>query len=141
VDESILEPKTANKGDTDQAFRTTWRRLVREDIDVYEAWWLRTQAMAAFNGLGGTPLPGRSAWAHILEYKRIIYDQAVQMATVQRKLFITRKGFMGIGPPATSHGDRIVVLFSGDVPFLLREHANSTTTGGVPPQGRPRFGC
>ncbi|KAE9366699.1 HET-domain-containing protein [Stipitochalara longipes BDJ] len=133
VDESESEPKTVSKGDTDRAFRTTWRRLVCEDIDVYEAWWLRTKAAAAFDGPDGTPLPGRSLWAQIPEYKRIIYDRAVQMATVQRKFFITRKGFMGIGPPATSSGDRIVVLFGGDVPFLLREHVNSTATG-IPPE-------
>ena len=129
VEDSILEPKLGNEGNSDKTYRTTWRRLVREDRDVYEAWWLRTEAMAAFDGPDGTLLPGRSAWNHIPEYKRILYDRAVQMATVQRKFFITQKGFLGIGPPTMSSGDRVVVLFGGNVPFLLREHVNSTTTG------------
>ena len=127
VDESKLESKTAIKDDTNPDFCTTWRRLDHGDFDVVEAWWRRTQAMAAFDGPDGTPLPGNSGWAHIPECRRIMYDQAVQMATVQRKFFITCKGYIGLGPPATSPGDKIVVLFGGDVPYLIREYPDSIT--------------
>lgn len=37
-----------------------------------------------------------------------------------RKLFVTREGRLGIGPPGTQPGDMVYVLFGGEVPYVLR---------------------
>ncbi len=34
--------------------------------------------------------------------------------------FITEKGYLGIGPPATASGDEVWVLYGGNVPFVMR---------------------
>jgi hypothetical protein len=57
--------------------------------------------------------PERSTWSHVPEEKLIIYESSVQASTLQRKFFITQKGFMGTGPPETSPGDKVVALFGG----------------------------
>ncbi|KAM3066636.1 hypothetical protein ACMFMF_010142 [Clarireedia jacksonii] len=38
----------------------------------------------------------------------------------QRSFFITMQGRMGIGPLVTGPGDRIAILFGGEVPYVLR---------------------
>ena len=125
IDDDALGLKVSNTAE--KAYRTSWRRLRPTDRRVYEAWWLRTQAAAAFDGPDGTPLPGREAFAHVPESERIIYDRAMQTTTLQRRFFITEKGFMGTGPLATLPGDRITILSGGDVPFLLREDLDGNT--------------
>ena len=112
----------------EKSYRTSWRRLRLANKRVYEAWWLRTQAAAAFNGPDGTPLPGREAFAHVPESERIIHNESMLTTTLQRRFFVTEKGFMGTGPLATLPGDRITILFGGDVPFLLREDPNGGTS-------------
>ena len=47
-------------------------------------------------------------------------DRAVETATAKRRFFVTKKGYMGLGPQETQHGDRVFVLFGGSVPFVLR---------------------
>lgn len=36
-----------------------------------------------------------------------------------RRLFITKKGYIGVGPSHTKSGDYVTLLFGGDVPFIL----------------------
>jgi hypothetical protein len=42
-----------------------------------------------------------------------------------RRLFRTSRGFMGLGPAAAQVGDRICVLFGGQVLYVLRGHTES----------------
>ena len=44
----------------------------------------------------------------------------------QRSFFVTSKGRMGIGPPATRFGDDVAILFGGGVPYILRKEENSS---------------
>lgn len=44
----------------------------------------------------------------------------------QRSFFVTSKGRMGIGPPATRFGDDVAILFGGGVPYILRKEGNSS---------------
>ncbi|KAM6506424.1 hypothetical protein FSOLCH5_013405 [Fusarium solani] len=50
------------------------------------------------------------------------FHQAARVASAGRRLFVTSKGYVGLGPAAMMEGDRIVVLFGGSVPFVLRWH-------------------
>ncbi|OCL05501.1 hypothetical protein AOQ84DRAFT_390829 [Glonium stellatum] len=46
--------------------------------------------------------------------------EAASNACVGRKLFITSKGHLGLGPGALEEGDVVCILFGGIVPFILR---------------------
>lgn len=52
------------------------------------------------------------------------------LSMVEERFFITKQGFMGVGPPALGVGDRICVLFRGSTPFVLRL-ARSELFGGI----------
>ena len=41
---------------------------------------------------------------------------------IGRKLFVTKKGYIGLGPPDCAMNDPIVVMLSAEVPFVLRSH-------------------
>ncbi|EKG21901.1 Heterokaryon incompatibility [Macrophomina phaseolina MS6] len=45
---------------------------------------------------------------------------ALSYACRWRRFFVTRRGFMGIGPPCMREGDVVSILSGGIVPFLLR---------------------
>ncbi|PVH92403.1 hypothetical protein DM02DRAFT_543740 [Periconia macrospinosa] len=45
---------------------------------------------------------------------------ALKTATASRRFFITREGFMGIGPKTTEPGDVVYVVKNSHVPFVLR---------------------
>jgi hypothetical protein len=52
------------------------------------------------------------------DYDRFL--EAASNACVGRRLFLTEKGTLGLGPGALQTGDRCCVLFGGIVPFVLR---------------------
>ena len=49
------------------------------------------------------------------------YRSSVAAVANQRKFFLTKKGFFGLGPGAMRKGDWVAVLLGADVPFILRE--------------------
>ncbi|CAN9385480.1 unnamed protein product [Alternaria alternata] len=49
------------------------------------------------------------------------YSQAVNNACVNRQLFVTRSGKLGIGPWNLKRGDNIAILMGGKTPFVLRK--------------------
>ena len=46
-------------------------------------------------------------------------ERRTQMA-VTRSIFITKLGYVGLGPPDSARGDTIAVILGTDVPFVLR---------------------
>ncbi|KAL6702465.1 hypothetical protein ACN47E_001835 [Coniothyrium glycines] len=52
---------------------------------------------------------------------------AIAQALHVRSMFITERGFIGLGPPWTKVGDQAVVLHGAETPFLLRLSATATT--------------
>lgn len=42
---------------------------------------------------------------------------------VNQAFFITKEGYIGIGPPTVTRGDEIWVLYGGQVPFILKRKA------------------
>ncbi|KZM20169.1 hypothetical protein ST47_g5195 [Ascochyta rabiei] len=48
------------------------------------------------------------------------FHEAFVRACVDRRFFVTKNGSMGIGSNALKEGDVVVVLFGGNVPYLLR---------------------
>jgi len=51
--------------------------------------------------------------------------EAASNACVGRRLFVTERGRLGLGPAALREGDRCCVLFGGIVPFVLRRQDES----------------
>jgi hypothetical protein len=49
-----------------------------------------------------------------------LYESLVGMMENQT-FFITKSGYIGIGPPDTSPGDRVWVFKGGNVPFVMRD--------------------
>jgi len=45
-------------------------------------------------------------------------------------LFITKRGYLGIGPPTTSPGDQIWVFYNGNVPFVMRKRNTEEVENG-----------
>jgi hypothetical protein len=41
-----------------------------------------------------------------------------------RRFFMTKKGYMGIGPNRCSNGDIVCVLLGGELPYVLRPVTN-----------------
>jgi hypothetical protein len=59
-----------------------------------------------------------------------IFQEQVNKACNGRSLFVTEKGFIGLGPAWTQHGDVVSILLGGSVPFVLRREPWSFTLVG-----------
>ncbi|KAK4443692.1 heterokaryon incompatibility protein-domain-containing protein [Podospora aff. communis PSN243] len=46
-----------------------------------------------------------------------------EVSSVNRRFFVTKKGYMGIGPTYMEKGDVVAVLFGGPTPYVLRPTA------------------
>jgi hypothetical protein len=59
-----------------------------------------------------------------------IFQEHMNRACKGRSLFVTEKGFVGLGPATNQKGDAVAVLLGGSVPFVLRqEHSWFTLVG------------
>lgn len=67
----------------------------------------------------------------------ILYDSVSGMVP-NHTFFITRKGYLGVGPPRTRAGDQVWILCGGRVPFVLRRI--ETKVGNGEPQERTLIG-
>ncbi|PQE07254.1 hypothetical protein CJF31_00004949 [Rutstroemia sp. NJR-2017a BVV2] len=45
---------------------------------------------------------------------------AIELATIRRRFFVTENGYMGLGPAGMQVGDHLYILLGGQVPFILR---------------------
>jgi hypothetical protein len=61
---------------------------------------------------------------------RKLYSSCVRETCSGRRLFITKKGYMGIGMKGALKGDHIVVLPGGIFPCLLRDQGDYFTAIG-----------
>jgi len=44
----------------------------------------------------------------------------IDRACMNRRFFVTRKGYMGLAPATAQKGDLVCILFGGNIPFILR---------------------
>lgn len=54
-----------------------------------------------------------------------VFQNACARACTNRRIFVTRKGLIGLGPTQTQKGDCVIVLFGGKFPFILRRQADA----------------
>jgi hypothetical protein len=50
----------------------------------------------------------------------VAVDFAICSATWGRRLFFTKRGYIGLGPPTVEEGDTVQILGGGSMPFVLR---------------------
>lgn len=103
----------------------------REDVEVA---WLRTISAGLFPG--GTQLDTLFAIARYPQYVRwYLADKTsnappkevveeifswVSLWTKGRQVFVTQKGFLGLGPAEVEPGDVVCFLFGGNLPYVVR---------------------
>jgi hypothetical protein len=54
------------------------------------------------------------------------FDSSVMTCAWNRRFFISEKGYIGFAPSHAAPGDTIVVLFGGNVPYILRKNEPAT---------------
>jgi hypothetical protein len=54
----------------------------------------------------------------------IRYQEVMMQGGLERKLFMTKQGHMGIGPRVMEPGDKVCVLFGGKTPYIVRPTLN-----------------
>lgn len=48
-------------------------------------------------------------------------EPAIRAATIRRTFFITKKGYLGLGPAKMRHGDQLFILLGSPTPLILRD--------------------
>ncbi|TGO33079.1 hypothetical protein BHYA_0268g00060 [Botrytis hyacinthi] len=71
------------------------------------------------------------------EFKRIsmlresrVFDKYLKEATKNRSLFVTSKGYIGLGHQQVENGDKLCILYGSPVPYILRQHGDYWTVVG-----------
>ncbi|KAF2402226.1 HET-domain-containing protein [Trichodelitschia bisporula] len=49
------------------------------------------------------------------------FDQALWNSCLGRRLFVTKKGYMGIAPSSTTRGDQVALFAGGVTPYIIRK--------------------
>jgi Heterokaryon incompatibility protein (HET) len=93
------------------------------------------RADSAFNNLNfpitanGAQVAGLSTAEFELEVQRELASM-IHSLTVGRCLFISKRGYIGLGPKAACKGDILSVLLGGDLIYLLRTNGQETELVG-----------
>lgn len=74
--------------------------------------WMRKTNYSAFDPEDLVVPDGRHQWLE--------FTASFQQATTNRRFFITREGYMGLGPRNIEPGDVVCILLGAQVPFVLR---------------------
>lgn len=59
--------------------------------------------------------------SHNKDGNKHLYSVAFSYVAGLRRFFVTRKGYMGLGPRSMQPADEVFVFSGGDVPFILRQ--------------------
>lgn len=57
-----------------------------------------------------------------------------EATTLNRRLIITRQGYIGLGPWNCAQGDHLCIFFGGKVPYVVRENDTHLSSGTLPSQ-------
>lgn len=91
-----------------------------------DAW---VTAYSHFLDVSGTVVRVQDALAHPrkIQKKYKEYRERIHNTCKNRALFVTKRGYIGLGPWNADVGDSVCVLYGGATPFLLRKAADSDT--------------
>ncbi|KAF7855309.1 uncharacterized protein EAF02_011568 [Botrytis sinoallii] len=77
----------------------------------------------------GKPTPTEIERMSMLRESRM-FDKYLEEAIRNQRLFITSKGYIGLGHQQIEKGDRLCVLYGSPVPYILRPHDDYWTVVG-----------
>jgi Heterokaryon incompatibility protein (HET) len=69
-------------------------------------------------------------WFAQMSYMSLRFSRAVIAASVNRTFFITRSGYMGMGPKLLNVGDAVCVVLGCNVPLVLKKNEDQNTLIG-----------
>ncbi|KAJ3468272.1 hypothetical protein MRS44_002337 [Fusarium solani] len=55
------------------------------------------------------------------------FESTMHHIAWSRRLFVTKAGYMGLAPPSAQHGDIVVLLSGGRVPFITRKDSSDSS--------------
>ncbi|ORY08964.1 heterokaryon incompatibility protein-domain-containing protein [Clohesyomyces aquaticus] len=106
--------------------QTAYRKTTAEDTEAFRAWRMWSRCISR-DTIGRTA----SFTQRDLDEGISSIHYALKTATTSRRFFLTRSGYMGVGPKTTQPGDKLYVLENSKVPFLVRPHSVLNCNGGL----------
>jgi len=102
-------------GDPSKGHKASYRRACSEDADAFRAWrmWSRCISRDTINRTATFTQRDLDDGISAIHY-------ALKTATTSRRFFITREGYIGIGPSTIKPADIICAFENSKVPFLVR---------------------
>ncbi|KAL6705175.1 hypothetical protein ACN47E_007280 [Coniothyrium glycines] len=100
---------------TPQGTKSAYVRAKPEDADAFNAWRMWSRCISR-DTLGRTATFSERDLAEGIS----AINDALKSATTSRRFFLTSNGYMGMGPKTCQTGDKIYVLNTSNVPFVLR---------------------
>lgn len=108
------------------------RRATAKDLLAFLLWWLSAVGglnLSKFRGAGAcgtTQMPPARLSAQIFWTPAVLDVHAsIIRATSGRCMFLTEKGYVGLGPESMKPGDQVAILLGGTTPFVLRNTPGS----------------
>jgi len=96
--------------------KSSYRRATKDDYESYRAWSMWSRCIS------------RDTFSRTASFSQRDLDEgisgvhhALKTATASRRFFLTKSGYMGIGPRTTVVGDKVHVFKGGNVPFIVRK--------------------
>ncbi|KAL0260308.1 hypothetical protein SLS55_003994 [Diplodia seriata] len=102
-------------------YRTLAANMVPPDANLEQCYRLYYRDNAVEMMRAGFLRPGEHDVDSAMYRDLVAYSSQVFSATHGRNIFVTKKGYMGLCPRSTRLGDKLVVLFGGRTPFILRK--------------------
>ncbi|KAH7403173.1 heterokaryon incompatibility protein-domain-containing protein [Cadophora sp. MPI-SDFR-AT-0126] len=72
------------------------------------------------------PFPTAAEQLNRIERNAAAFHTALSPTMPFRRLYLTEKGYLGLGPESTAVGDQVFMLQSARVPFVLRDNADGS---------------
>jgi Heterokaryon incompatibility protein (HET) len=115
------------------------RRARPEDAEAYACWCMNADG-SPFRPSGLTseeqaPMrhyPGFEELGETLSSDALAFGITLYTSTLRRRLFLTKRGYLGLGRTDTSVGDKVVLLVGGSTPFIVRRTPDAVVRGEIP---------
>lgn len=101
------------------AYMRTW--VAGKGLSEVDDFDLENDINAYWHCLWASPSEGTKNYSDDTMARAERYRLSAAAVANQRKLFIVKKGLIGLGPGAMRKGDWVAVLLGADVPFIIRE--------------------
>lgn len=112
------------------AYMRTW--VAGKNLSEVDGFDLENDTTAYWHCLWASPAAGTSDSSEDTLARAERYRLSAAAVANQRKVFIVKKGLIGLGPGAMKKGDWVAVLLGADVPFVIREIGGEQRDAAAP---------